>query len=159
MKQTPPLSARLREMGPISAVTFSTLILTLTAHVAAGVTDLPGVAVALSMLYVTIMVGYLIAKLVPTKLPDLFWVSIVASLAGMPFTPGSDLYVAQLSKLNLVATITPVLAVAGLGLSRSDVRLFRSTGVQMIVISLLVFGGTFLGSAVVAEFVIRLIDA
>lgn len=147
---------RLAELGPISSVMALALALTFVAHLAAGERDYLAILPGLLLIFVTVMLGYTIAKLFPSRLPDLFWVSIVATVAGFPGVPGSEVYIAQLSKLNLVATMTPVLAFAGLGLSERDVELFRSTGLKMVAISLLVFLGTFVGSALVAELTLRL---
>ncbi|MEL7028979.1 MAG: hypothetical protein AAGL49_07135 [Pseudomonadota bacterium] len=146
----------LRELRSISVVTLVTLAMTFVAHLGAvGVAAAVNTLAGLGCIFVVVLLGYAVAKSVPTSLPDLFWVSIFATAAGFPGVPGSSIFIEHVSKLNLIATITPVLAVAGLGLSAKDVALFRATGLQFVFVSVLVFLGTFLGSAVVAEFVLR----
>ena len=84
-------------------------------------------------------------------LPGVAWVSLVSIVMTLPFFPGSGWIVDQLAAVNFLAIVTPVLAYAGLALSRREFTMFRQTGWKLIIISLLVFTGTYVGSAVVAQ--------
>mgnify|MGYP001793274872 CR=1 FL=1 len=135
-----------------------TLALTLLAHFAAGTENLVAILPGLGLLFLIVMVGYGLVKIMPGKLPALFWISIVATLVGLPGIPGTAWVIETISALSFVATITPVLAIAALGLRRSDVNTFRQFGLQFVVLAIFVFVGTYLGSALMAQLVLGVID-
>ncbi|OLO05326.1 MULTISPECIES: DUF3100 domain-containing protein [Salinicola] len=108
---------------------------------------LPGMII----LYVMTLIGLVITRAAPFYLPGVAWVSLVSILMTLPFFPGSAWIVDQLAAVNFLAIVTPVLAYAGLALSRREFSMFRQTGWKLIIISLLVFTGTYVGSAVVAQ--------
>lgn len=108
---------------------------------------LPGMII----LYVMTLIGLVITRAAPFYLPGVAWVSLVSILMTLPFFPGSGWIVDQLAAVNFLAIVTPVLAYAGLALSRREFTMFRQTGWKLIIISLLVFTGTYVGSAVVAQ--------
>ncbi|WP_110674498.1 DUF3100 domain-containing protein [Salinicola sp. RZ23] len=108
---------------------------------------LPGMAI----LYVMTLIGLVLTRIVPFYLPGVAWVSLVSIVMTLPFFPGSGWIVERLAAVNFLAIVTPVLAYAGLALSRREFSMFRRTGWKLILISLLVFTGTYVGSAVVAQ--------
>lgn len=109
---------------------------------------LPGMII----LYVMSMIGLVVTRLMPFYLPGVAWVSLVSILATLPWFPGNEWMVAKLASVNFLAIVTPVLAYAGLALSNREFTMFRKTGWKLVIISLLVFTGTFLGSAIIAQF-------
>jgi len=56
--------------------------------------------------------------------------------------------------VNFLAVVTPVLAYAGLALTGREFTMFRQTGWKLVIVSLLVFTGTFVASAFIAHLVI-----
>lgn len=159
MTQAAVSRLRFADLAPIAKTTSVMLLVTWAGHLGAMLPDISWSA-ALSLLpgllaiFMVVLLGYLLAILIPSRLPDIFWISIVATIAGMPGVPGSELFIDSVSALSFVAMITPVLAFAALSLTEREVRLFRQTGLQMIIISTLVFVGTFVGSALVAHLVL-----
>lgn len=103
------------------------------------------------LLYVMVVVGLLIGRVMPFYLPSVAWVSLVSILATLPVMPGSEWVVAQLAEINFLAMVTPVLAYAGLTLTGREFAMFRQTGWKLILVAILVFFGTFVGSAFVAN--------
>ncbi|MDH4572720.1 DUF3100 domain-containing protein [Salinicola acroporae] len=118
-----------------------------TINGASLIAALPGMII----LYVMTLVGLVITRAAPFYLPAVAWVSLVSIVMTLPFFPGSGWIVEQLAAVNFLAIVTPVLAYAGLALSRREFSMFRQTGWKLIIISLLVFTGTYVGSAVVAQ--------
>lgn len=110
-------------------------------------TALPGMLV----LYVMTMLGLVITRLMPFYLPAVAWVSLVSIVLTLPFFPGNQWMVDALKSVNFLAIVTPVLAYAGLALTSREFTMFRHTGWKLVIVSLLVFTGTFIGSAVVAQ--------
>ncbi|MCI0511141.1 hypothetical protein C8E00_101560 [Chromohalobacter marismortui] len=108
---------------------------------------LPGMVI----LYAMTMLGLLITRFAPFYLPGVAWVSLVSIAVTLPWFPGSAWIVAQLQAVSFLAIVTPVLAYAGLALSSREFTMFRQVGWKLIIVSLLVFTGTFIGSAVVAQ--------
>lgn len=108
---------------------------------------LPGMLI----LYVMTMLGFVVTRFAPFYLPAVAWVSLVSVALTLPWTPGSEWIVQQLSSVNVLAIVTPVLAYAGLALTRREFSMFRTAGWKLVIISLLVFTGTYLGSAIVAQ--------
>lgn len=108
---------------------------------------LPGMII----LYVMSLLGLVITRVVPFYLPAIAWISLVSIIMTLPFFPGSTWLVEALSQVNFLAIVTPVLAYAGFALSKQEFSMFRRTGWKLVLVSLLVFTGTYLGSAVVAQ--------
>lgn len=111
---------------------------------------LPGMVI----LYVMSMVGLAVTRLMPFYLPAVAWVSLVSIVATLPWFPGNAWMTEQLASVNFLAIVTPVLAYAGLALSAREFTMFRKTGWKLVITSLLVFTGTFIGSALIAQFML-----
>ncbi|WP_104203089.1 hypothetical protein [Billgrantia saliphila] len=108
---------------------------------------LPGMLI----LYAMVMIGLVIGRFVPFYLPSVAWVSLVSIVVTLPAFPGSGWIVGQLSHVDFLAVVTPVLAYAGLALTGREFTMFRQTGWKLVIVSLLVFTGTFVASAVIAN--------
>lgn len=108
---------------------------------------LPGMLI----LYVMTLIGLVITRLVPFYLPAIAWISLVSIVVTLPFFPGSAWLVDQLSQVGFLAIVTPVLAYAGLALSQVEFSMFRRTGWKLVLVSILVFTGTYISSALVAQ--------
>jgi len=108
---------------------------------------LPGMLI----LYGLVIIGLVMGRLCPFYLPSVAWVSLVSILVTLPSFPGSAWIVSQLAAVNFLAVVTPVLAYAGLALTGREFAMFRQTGWKLVIVALLVFTGTFIGSAVVAH--------
>lgn len=59
------------------------------------------------------------------------------------------------SQVELLAITTPILAYAGISIGRNWTD-FKDMGWRSLVVAILVFIGTFLGSALIAEVVLRI---
>ncbi|MEL7041517.1 MAG: hypothetical protein AAGL90_08325 [Pseudomonadota bacterium] len=130
----------------VAAVAFS--------HLVTGIYG-PGLWIGLAVIYVIVICGYALARFIPVKsLPDLFWISLVAMVVTWPGVPGSSMVRDAIDGLSFLPTITPLMAFAALGLGTKEVDLFKRAGVHFAIISLLVFCGTFLGSAIIANMVL-----
>jgi len=117
------------------------------------ITDaLPGVLV----LYAITMVGLAITRLAPFYLPSIAWISLVAILATLPWTPGSAWILARVENVDFLALATPVLAYAGLAITRDEVSTFARSGWKLFVVAIFVFVGTYVGSAAIAHLVLAL---
>ncbi|UOR11532.1 hypothetical protein [Halobacillus amylolyticus] len=101
------------------------------------------------------LAGLILQKLLPIRIPSIAYVAIIGVLVSMPWMPGSEQIVAMTNHINLLALTTPILAYAGIAIGRSWAD-FVKLGWRTIVVASFVMLGTFLGSAIIAEFVLRM---
>jgi hypothetical protein len=146
------LLAKWREVAPRLA---ATLALAFLGHLVAGDHAPLPVLQGLVALGALVLIGYAVAAFAPGRLPDIFWVSTIVVLLGLPSVPGAAFWRAQLEPLAMVPVMTPIMAFAALGIGADQVRLFRRIGWQMLIVSMLVFLGTYLGSTLIADLVLR----
>ncbi len=100
-------------------------------------------------------IGFLISKLpVFSKLPVVFWVSIIAIYASTSLFPWSGWVLATAKKMQFLAVTTPILAYAGLAVGK-DLGMFRKISWRIVPVAIAVFAGTFLFSAILAHFTLR----
>ena len=103
------------------------------------------------------LVGWLLSKHVKIKLesPTVIWISVLALLISSPIFPGNQ-WVASVTKhVSFMAITTPVLAYAGLSLGK-DITKFKELGWRIIIVSLLVFTGTFVLATLFAQIMLHL---
>ncbi|KOO04929.1 hypothetical protein [Vibrio nereis] len=115
-----------------------------------GVTPLsalPGMAIIFAM----VMVGLVLAKVMPFYLPSVAWLSLVSVLLTIPASPLAEPILGYVKEINFLSLVTPVLAYAGLAISKQEVTTFKSAGGKIVLIATLVFTGTYIGSVLVAN--------
>ncbi|MFP3392564.1 hypothetical protein [Brevibacillus sp. SIMBA_040] len=112
---------------------------------------LPGIL----LLAVVTLIGMGFTKILPFKSPVIVWISLFAMIATSPIFPGNEYFAASIAKINLLALATPILAYAGLSLGK-DIHLFKELSWRIVVVSLVVFTGTFLFATLFAEIVFKI---
>lgn len=112
---------------------------------------LPGMIV----LIVISVIGLFLGEVIPWKVPAIVYISLLAIIVSMPNMPGSTYIVQWTSEVNLLALTTPVLAYAGIAIGRSWTD-FAKIGWKSVIVGTLVLLGTYLGSAVIAEIILRM---
>jgi hypothetical protein len=108
------------------------------------------------ILLVLVVIGYQLSKISPIKLPSIAYISALAIVASIPGVPGADLVIKYVGKIQFLALTTPILAYAGISIGK-DMDGFKKQGGKIIVVALLTFIGTFIGSAIIAQVVLKLI--
>lgn len=119
--------------------------------------DPMGALLGMLVILAVTLVGWLLAHHVKIKLesPTVIWISVLGLLVSSPIFPGHNWVSAVTKNVSFMALTTPVLAYAGLSLGR-DIGKFRELGWRIVVVSLLVFTGTFVLSSVFAQVVLKL---
>ncbi|KGR88912.1 hypothetical protein CD30_17890 [Ureibacillus massiliensis 4400831 = CIP 108448 = CCUG 49529] len=113
---------------------------------------LPGIIV----LALISLIGLIIHRINPYKgIPSIAYIGILAFIITIPGVPGSEQIVEWTSKVNLLAIATPILAYAGISIGRSWTD-FAKLGWKTIIVGMFVLLGTFLGSAIIAEIILRM---
>jgi len=114
-------------------------------------TALPGMAI----LYIVSVAGLCLARFVPFYLPSVAWISLLAIIVTIPGVPGAEWVVAKVEALNFLALATPALAYGGLALTKGEFDIARKSGWKIVIVAICVMLGTYLGSAVIAEIMLR----
>lgn len=118
----------------------------------APVVALPGMVI----LYLLSVAGLLLARYVPFYLPSIAWTSLLAIIVTIPGVPGSAWVVSEVGTLNFLALATPALAYAGLALTRGEFEIARRSGWKIVIVAICVMFGTYIGSVIIADLVLRI---
>lgn len=110
----------------------------------------------MACLYAMTILGLVIAKYAPFYLPSVAWISLVAIIVTIPGFPGSAFVTQEVGKLNFLALATPALAYAGLALTKNEFHIARTSGWKIVIVAICVMFGTYIGSAIVADLILRI---
>ncbi|MDR3589034.1 MAG: hypothetical protein P4N41_05175 [Negativicutes bacterium] len=100
------------------------------------------------------VVGMVVARLFPIKLPMVFWISIIAVLSTTPISPIAKMVTYYTGKVDFLALTTPILAYAGLSVGK-DLASFQKISWRIVVVSLCVYTGTFLFATMIAQIMLK----
>jgi len=112
---------------------------------------LPGMIIVI----ILSMIGLALKELLPFKLPAFAYVSLIALILTMPYLPTSKFILKYTNQVNFLGTTTPILAYAGISIGLSITKLAKISW-KLIVIACVVFIGTFFGSAIIAQIVLKI---
>lgn len=115
-----------------------------------------GIAVLLAIIFGGVVIYKLIYKLTGWKgLPTVAYICTLGTIVTIPdFLPCASFVSQYAGKVSFLGLCTPILAYAGLAVGK-DMEMFKKLGWKIVVVGLFVFVGTFVGSAVIAELVLR----
>ena len=119
---------------------------------------LPGMVMLLAITIIGVAISDILDKALPKNLPAIAYISLVAIVVTIPGFPGAEFAFASMNKIGLLPLCTPILAYAGISLGK-DFDTFKSQGITIVCVALLTFVGTYVGSAIIAEVVLRLTGA
>lgn len=114
-------------------------------------TALPGMIILL----VIVLLGYWLSLVSPIKLPSIAYISALAIIASIPGVPGAAAVSRYTQQVQFLALTTPILAYTGISIGK-DLGAFKQQGLKIVVVTLLAFVGTYVGSAIIAHVVLRL---
>jgi putative effector of murein hydrolase LrgA (UPF0299 family) len=119
------------------------------------------------ILFAFTFAGVLCKRYIPLQLPAAAYIVTIGCIVSIPGAPGATGPISQfmtalsgtimkyVNEINFMALTTPVLAYAGLSLAK-DLHVLKESGWKLIVVSILVFFGTYLGSIIIADAVLRM---
>ena len=111
---------------------------------------LPGM---LLLFFITI-VGLIIWDLIGKNLPAIAYISLIAIIMTIPGVPGAEFVASSINKIGLLPLCTPILAYAGISIGK-DLDTFKKQGVAIVLVSLFAFFGTYVGSAIIAQIILK----
>lgn len=127
------------------------------------VKSIPGILILMAFT----IAGVTCRRYIPIKLPAAAYIVTIGCIFSIPGAPGSEsalsngmnfisgTVMSYVGHINFMSLTTPVLAYAGLSLVK-DLDALKATGWKIVLVSVFVFVGTFLGSAVIADVVLKL---
>ena len=133
------------------AETFAILLLmSIEGAISNALSGAGGVLVGISM------AGILLGKYMPGKIPAVAYVVTLGCILTYPGFPGSDVINFYMKKVGFVSLCTLILAYAGVSIGK-DMDAFKSTGWRIVILSCVIFAGTYLGSAIIAQIILKAI--
>ncbi len=111
---------------------------------------LPGVF----FIVILAMVSLVLKDFFPLRLPAFAWATFIAFVLTLPMLPTSEFIMRYVTKVNFLATTTPILAFAGISVG-NRIQILKKISWKLVVVSLFVFVGTFFGSAIIAHLLLK----
>ncbi|HOM97323.1 MAG: hypothetical protein WBJ85_01225 [Acetomicrobium sp.] len=102
------------------------------------------------------IIGVICAKVIPVKIPAVAYVVTIGCIVTIPGFPGATIFNAWAQKVNFLALTTPILAYAGISIGK-DLGMLKKTGWRILIVSCIVFIGTYIGSTIIAQLILKLI--
>ena len=113
---------------------------------------IPGMLLVLGIAFISLLIKESFPKL---KFPAFAWASLIALLLSMPFMPTSVFFLKYTSQVNFLGTTTPILAFAGISVG-NKLGEFKKLGWRVFIVAIFVLTGTYFGSAIVANAILKM---
>ena len=93
------------------------------------------------------------------SIPGLLILAVIAFVGMLmskyiPGVPGSDIVNGYVKNVGFVALCTPILAYAGVSIGK-DLDDFAKTGWRIVILAIVVFVGTYIASAIIAQCILK----
>ena len=98
--------------------------------------------------------GIIAARVLPGGIPAVAYITTLGCILTYPGFPGSEIVNMYMKKVGFLALCTPILAYAGISIGK-DMDAFKKTGWRIVVLACVIFIGTYLGSAIIAEVILK----
>ena len=113
---------------------------------------IPGIILIIVIAMLSLIIKDLTPKL---KFPAFAWATMIGLILSMPFMPTSKIFLDYTNKVNFLATTTPILAFAGISVG-NKIQELKQISWKIVIVAMTVFCGTFFGSAIIAQIVLKL---
>ena len=114
---------------------------------------------ALASMFVIVILGCLADELmrkIHISLPKILYISLFTMLLSIPgFSPIAEWMQVNYAKIGVLPLCTPILAYAGISIGK-DMDSFKKQGLGIVLTSLMAFAGTYIGSAIITEVLLKL---
>ncbi|OXM49444.1 DUF3100 domain-containing protein [Amycolatopsis alba] len=120
--------------------------------VTSGWQAVPGASVLLVLAFGVRILGSRTGRFVPTVL----WAALVGAALAVPGLPWSAVMLRTMSAVDLLTVATAVLGCVGLCVTIRQLKILRTLSWRAVVVTLLVFAGSFFSSALLAQAVLSL---
>lgn len=100
--------------------------------------------------------GVILAKYLPGRIPAVAYIVTLGCILTSPIMPGHEIINEAVKKVGFLQLCTPILAYAGISIGK-DLDAFAKSGWRIVVVACVVFTGTFIGSAIIAQSILKYI--
>lgn len=111
---------------------------------------IPGILVVILVAVIALKIKEFTPKL---KFPAFAWACLISLVLSMPFVPTAKVFLKYTNQVNFLATATPILAFAGISVG-NKVEQLKKMSWKFFVVAVIVFIGTFFGSALIAQIIL-----
>ena len=113
---------------------------------------LPGIIIFI----VVCMLALIIRDLTPkVPLPAFAWAALLGLIITAPFMPTAPIVNPLCKKIHFLGTTTPILAFAGISVG-NRINELKSVSWKLVIVAFAAFTGTFFGSAIISNIVLKL---
>lgn len=115
------------------------------------VESIPGMLAIIFIAIISLKIKELMPKV---KIPAFAWASLIGLLLSMPASPIRESFLSMTSKVDFLAIGTCILAVAGISVGNKLTDLKKMSW-KILIIAFIVFIGTFFGSAMISQVILK----
>lgn len=120
-----------------------------------GISPLQGIPGVLILALISVA-GIGIAEIMPGKIPAVAYIVTLATIVTIPAFPLSSFISYHTGNVDFTTLCTPILAYAGI-YTGENLDNLKKTGPKIIILSIFVILGTYIGSAVIAQVILKMI--
>ena len=106
------------------------------------------------ILIVISLAGIVAARVLPGGIPAVAYITTLGCILTYPGFPGSEIVNMYMKKVGFLSLCTPILAYGGISIGK-DMDAVKKTGWRIVVLACVIFVGTYLGSAIIAEVILK----
>ena len=115
------------------------------------ITCIPGMV----LISVISLISLKIKDLMPNvPIPAFAWASLIATIMSMPMVPGSKMFLDITGQVEFASVGTSILAYAGISVGNKLLQL-KKLSWKILIVSIFVFCGTYFGSAMISQFILK----
>ena len=108
------------------------------------------------ILIVIAFIGMWLGRVLPGHIPGAAYIVTLGCIVTYPGFPGSDINNYYVKNVGFLQLCTPILAYAGIAICK-DLDVFAKSSWRIVLVSIVVFVGTYIGSAVIAQVILKTI--
>lgn len=113
---------------------------------------IPGMVILVALAFLGIWLG----RVLPGGIPGVAYVVTIACILTYPALPTAAPITEAVKRVGFLQLCTPLLAYAGIAICK-DLDVFAKSSWRIVVVSCVVFVGTYIGSAVIAQAILKAI--
>lgn len=142
------------KLTEIFQVLIITGVMSLVANTVGTKNDLMQAIPGMGILIAIAFVGMWMGRVLPGKIPGVAYVVTLGCILTYPGFPGSDFINASVKNVGFLQLCTPILAYAGIAICK-DLDVFTKSSWRIVLVSVVVFIGTYIGSAIIAQVILK----
>ena len=142
------------KLTEILQVLLITSAMSLVANVVGTNNPLAQAIPGMLILIVIAFIGMWLGRVLPGHIPGAAYIVTLGCIVTYPGFPGSDIINYYVKNVGFLQLCTPILAYAGIAICK-DLDVFAKSSWRIVLVSIVVFVGTYIGSAVIAQVILK----